>query len=327
MPSIEKGESENKYVSRCAPVVAKEKNIPYDEAVARCHGMYQQHKKKGTQYSISDFRNALNKKRCESCKSVSTESVKIEVPETKTTTTVTTTEIIEKKEVKASKEFEEGKYYPFIFDAQEITKPEETKDNKSIGFVESAISDNGYTMTIAVGNRFMKGIYVSSLELKRITQGFHNTLHDLNHMGSGYQIGFTIIPSDIAYVVGYQDNPKFDDSTGELKADLHIEKDSPKYNDWKNYINISAKIGRIPNVSMFVYGRVKYVSTKDLPEGTDFKSEGYNENDLIPVMTDVIPYMVSTVFRGTCSDKNGCGIKHNESNDNVNVKNENEKVK
>ena len=50
MPSIKKGESEDKYVARCTPIVAKEKGIPFDEAAARCHGMYKEHKEKGTQY-------------------------------------------------------------------------------------------------------------------------------------------------------------------------------------------------------------------------------------------------------------------------------------
>jgi hypothetical protein len=50
MPKIEPNEDETSYVSRCIPIVMKEKGIPGDEAAAHCHGMYKQHKEKGTQY-------------------------------------------------------------------------------------------------------------------------------------------------------------------------------------------------------------------------------------------------------------------------------------
>jgi len=49
MPSIEKGESEDDYVKRCIPIKVSE-GMSSDQAVAACHGMYKQHKEKGTQY-------------------------------------------------------------------------------------------------------------------------------------------------------------------------------------------------------------------------------------------------------------------------------------
>jgi hypothetical protein len=50
MPSINKGESEKDYVSRCIPIRMKEKGEDASQAAAACHGMYKQHKEKGTQY-------------------------------------------------------------------------------------------------------------------------------------------------------------------------------------------------------------------------------------------------------------------------------------
>jgi hypothetical protein len=50
MPSVEKGESEEKYVSRCIPIVIKEGTAKDSaQAAAICHSMYQQHQKKESQ--------------------------------------------------------------------------------------------------------------------------------------------------------------------------------------------------------------------------------------------------------------------------------------
>lgn len=50
MPEIKEGESEEDYVKRCVPIRIAEGKSP-DEASASCHGMYEQHKKHGTQYT------------------------------------------------------------------------------------------------------------------------------------------------------------------------------------------------------------------------------------------------------------------------------------
>jgi hypothetical protein len=50
MPKIEKGESEEDYVKRCIPIRIAEGNSP-EQAAAACHGMYKEHKEKGTQYT------------------------------------------------------------------------------------------------------------------------------------------------------------------------------------------------------------------------------------------------------------------------------------
>lgn len=204
--------------------------------------------------------------------------------------------------------YEKEKYYPFQFESLDGNgEPTEFDYTK---FVESATSQKGFNMVIAIGNRFMKGIYISTKEMKAAYKGFNNTLHDLNHMGTGYMAGFfAVVPSDISYIVGWQDGLSYDNATDEVRANVHIEKTAPRYTDWESYINISAKIGRMPNVSMFVYGKIEFIEARKLPKNSRYGANGYKADDLVPCMTNIIPFMVSTVTHGTCDDKKGCGIK------------------
>lgn len=285
MPSIKKSESKKDYIARCVPYVIKNEGAKPGEAWQKCNGMYEQHKKKGTQYSLSELRQLI--------RIAKANNKQLEKSHSEINT------------------YEEGKYYEFTFNASlsDVLKDVSSNDDKINELVNSAISDNGYSMTIVVGNRFMHGIWISASEIKQIYKGWNGTLHDINHMGSGYMAGFSVVPSDISYIVGYQDSLTFDESTNEVKANLHIEKNAPKFNVWKNYMDICAKINRIPNVSMFVYGKIKYVQASEMPMECNYKENGFSENDLIPCMIDILPYMVSTVTRGTCDDKKGCGIK------------------
>lgn len=205
--------------------------------------------------------------------------------------------------------YEKGKYYSFQFDSFDgYVTPSEFD---SVEFVEMATSKKGYNMVIAIGNRFMKGVYVSTKELKATHKGFNNTMHDLNHMGSGYMPNFfTLVPPDISYIVGWQDGLSYDDATDEVRANVHIEKTAPRYADWKNYIDISAKIGRVPNVSMVIFGKIEYIEARKLPKNSGYGRNGYKADDLVPCMTNIRPFMVATVTHGVCDDKNGCGIKH-----------------
>lgn len=221
-------------------------------------------------------------------------------------------------------EYEKGKYYEFRFDSF-LGGGEPTEFN-FVEFVEKATSERGFNMVIAKGNMFMKGIYISKDEMKSAHKGFNNTLHDLNHMGSGYAAFLTVIPSDISYIVGWQDSLSYDDATDEVRANVHIEKTATRYDDWKSYIDISAKIGRNPNVSMFVYAQLEWIEARKLPKNSRYGANGYKADDLVPCMTNIQPFMVSTVTKGACDDKKGCGIK--QSCDNGTCKSNNkEKLK
>ena len=212
----------------------------------------------------------------------------------------------------SNKKYEKGKFYKFKFDA--ITPRVESINSGYEKFIEKAISDDGHNVVIAIGDRFMRGVFISKKELKLAHKGFNNTLHDLNHMGSGYQISmFESMPPDISYFVGWQDNALYDEKTGEVRAQVHIEKAAPRYKDWENYVNISSKIGRTPNVSMYVFAQVEYIQARDLPKGSGYSHNGYKADDLVPCFKDIQPFMVSTVTMGACNDMDGCGIENGKS--------------
>lgn len=212
-----------------------------------------------------------------------------------------------------NEEHEKGEYYEFKFDSF-LGDGESTEFNYA-EFVEKATSKKGFNMVIAKGNMFMKGIYISTKEMKAAHKGFNNTLHDLNHMGSGYMASFfSVVPSDISYIVGWQDGLSYDNATDEVRANVHIKKTATRYDDWKTYIDISAEIDRNPNVSMFVCAKLEWVEARKLPKNSRYGANGYRADDLVPCMVEIKPLMVSTVTKGTCDDKKGCGIKHSCEN-------------
>lgn len=184
----------------------------------------------------------------------------------------------------------------------------------AFSFEKETDDEEIYRMTIVIGNRFMKNLYIPMQLLAETYHGFEKTPHDLNHQGTGYASGLAVIPSDVSYVVGYQDNVTFDEKTGEVTASVHIDKNSYRYGEWKSYMNICKKMGRTPNVSMFNQGKIAYVTASQLPENADYKSVGYSRDSMIPVMTEMTPIAVSTVFLGACNDRDGCGIRNSCDN-------------
>ena len=209
---------------------------------------------------------------------------------------------------------EKNKRYAFIFNsnARYSTVPTNVKPINM-----QATDGEGYSATIVIGNRFMKGIFIAADELKKVHKGWNNTLHDLNHMGSGYMAGFSVIPSDISYIVGYQNGLKFDDNTKAVTAKVHIDKESPRYDEWQSYANICNDINRPLNLSMYCFGRVQFIKAEDLGvKPSEYKKQGYVKGDTVPCMFDIQPYMVSTVTRGACDDKDGCGIENSNCEDN-----------
>lgn len=216
-----------------------------------------------------------------------------------------------------SMEYEEGREYPFKFDCPTV----DFKFDADGKFMSS--NDKGYNMVVAIGNRFMNGIYVSNKVLRECHKGFNNTPHDMNHMGTGYQASmFTRVPANISYVVGYQDDLKFDNASGEIRATTHISETAVRYAEWKSYVDICAKMGRTPNVSMFATGKVEYIEARKLPKGSHYGKHGYAAGDLVPCMAELNPVAVSTVFTGACSDKDGCGLANTCEDGNCNLNEE-----
>ena len=203
--------------------------------------------------------------------------------------------------------YDKDKFYRFAFVADSLVHITDDKKEESLT-VFNATKENGHTVIAAIGDSFMNGIFVAGSEIKKSHTKWNNTLHDINHMGSGYSLGFTTVPSNIEYIVGWQDGSKYDEETKALTINLHIEKDAPKFEAWENYVNISSKINRTPNVSVVWFAQIEYKQAKELPSGCGYHAAGYKADDLVPCMNAIKPFMVSTVTKGACDDQDGCGI-------------------
>lgn len=164
------------------------------------------------------------------------------------------------------------------------------------------------TAVAVVGNRFMKGVFVSHDELKKTLDFWNSTLHDINHMGTSSPDSFYGLRPNIEYFVGFQKNARIDEKTKALSVDVYINTESPKYAAWKSYIDTCIASNRVPNVSMSVWAKTKPVRAKDLPSDVNYKEMGINDNTQIAYMHDIIPRALTTGFEGVCSDKDGCGI-------------------
>lgn len=203
-----------------------------------------------------------------------------------------------KKKKVANMQYEEGIEYDFIFGKCPCKNFTET---------DNAIE---FDMVIVKGNSFMKGMYHSKEEVKNIHKGFENTPHDMNHMGTGYMAGFTYVPSNVSYIVGYNHNVTYDNATDEVRAKVRIMKNSYRYAEWESNKRICDAMGRIPNVSMFIKGKITYIEARKLPADSHYRKNGYKAEDMVPCVHITQAVAVSTVFEGACSDKDGCGIKN-----------------
>jgi hypothetical protein len=209
-------------------------------------------------------------------------------------------------------EIKEGKSYAFTYDGGDAGYTSISDDDKSVAM--QATDKKGYRATIIIGDRFMHGVFVAGAELNKAHRGWNNTLHDINHMGSGYQASmFTVIPADISYIVGFQNELIYNKTTKAVEATIHIDKNAVRYNEWKAYVDICDSINRPPNVSVFYYGMIKFVKARDLPKGSHYQQNGFKADDMVPYAFNIMPYMLSTVTKGMCNDKDGCGIKNSTS--------------
>lgn len=185
---------------------------------------------------------------------------------------------------------------------------------------EDAGKEKSYTITAVIGDRFMNGGFLSASELEKCYQSWENTLHDINHQGTTMN-PMTDPRPDIRAFVGYHTNVHYNQETKEVTMDLHIVESTMYAEAWKGFIDLCKQAGITPNVSVTYMGRRKYIQAKNLPNGVDYKAQGYSENDYVPYLINVRPVCVSTVLLGKCSDKDGCGFNCNispsgESDDN-----------
>lgn len=201
-------------------------------------------------------------------------------------------------------------YIPVSFSYSELkfTKLDNGKISMS-EMKETTKNGRKYTTVdaiVAVGDRFYGRVFVGSDVLKKTTNGWNNTYNDLSHLATAYPAGLTAI-ENLEYITGYNTDAYFDNSINGIRLKMHINHNAPKYNAWKNFVDISEDANRIPNVSIFGFAKYKAVKPDKLPK--DIKmSDDKLINGYVIIMEDLIPFAVTTCIKGKCDDSAGCGI-------------------
>ena len=163
-------------------------------------------------------------------------------------------------------------------------------------------------LTAAVGDIFFQETFVPKEVLKQLATGWNGTVHDLSHLGTNYPNGAYGSRENIDYIVGYNNDSYWDEMSNSVKMKAYIAHDAPKYNAWKNYMNICRITGNTPNVSMAVTPAVfRYMNIKDLPMGVNIPQK-YVRNNKVRALAGGIPHAITTCLTGKCDDKAGCGI-------------------
>ncbi|MFW6174054.1 MAG: hypothetical protein ACOC5T_09945 [Elusimicrobiota bacterium] len=210
-----------------------------------------------------------------------------------------------------------GEYEEFSF-LVSINKTEEKIDLSDCEDCEEDYEIKENRAVALVGDRFYKGAFLSAKELKKAHKGWENTLHDINHQGTTDIKGLTAT-SNILYFVGYNNNVRYDEKSKSMIMDIHIVDKTHYASAWRGYIELCEKSGQTPNVSVSFMAKTKSMKVSDLPEDVDYKAYGLSKEDSVVYIYDIQPQALSTVFRGACNDKDGCGIgmrqKHSEDSD------------
>lgn len=262
MPTPNKGESKDKFISRCIPYVIKE----------------------GTAKDSKQGRAI-----CES--------------------------IWKKSKEDNSMAEEESEYKEFSLQVS-LTKTEEKIDLSDCQDCEEDYEIKENRAVALVGDRFYHGAFLSAEELKIAHKGWENTLHDINHQGTTDIKGF-MASSNILYFVGYNDNVRYDEDSQSMVMDVNIVENTHYAPAWKGYIELCEKAGQTPNVSVSFMAKTKSIKVSDLPKDVDYEAYGYDKEDSVQYIYDIKPQALSTVFRGACSDKDGCGIGKNQNQSEV----------
>lgn len=179
---------------------------------------------------------------------------------------------------------------------------------KAEGFSESEDEYLVKGVVLMKGDIFYQGDFVPWTVIKAAADNAEDVqMHDVNHQGTGYPMpNGQMVPSDIGYVVGYQDNIHVNEEEKSLLVDIHILKESPMANSWKSYYDVCSKAGRMPNVSAFGFKRMTLMKASQMP--VDYKAFGLQGNATITALTYMDLVAGSTVYRGACNEKDGCGM-------------------
>lgn len=177
-------------------------------------------------------------------------------------------------------------------DCEECEEQYEMKDSRAVALI---------------GDRFYRGTFFPASELEKAAHKWENTLHDINHQGTTDARGM-MVSSNILYFVGYNDKVEYNAETKSMSMNVNICDNTHYANAWNGYIELCEKSGQTPNVSVSFRAQIKTIKVSDLPAGVNYEQYGLSKDDSIRCIHDVHPDALSTVFKGACSDKDGCGI-------------------
>lgn len=182
-------------------------------------------------------------------------------------------------------------------------------DNPSIASFEDA--ENEWVIRGAVlmrGDMFMHGEFVPSKVISEAAKHVGVSLHDMNHRGTGFMLpNGQMVPPDISYFVGFQDNYVYDEDKKSLYVDIHIMKNDSKSNtEWKTYYDICQRAGRMPNLSAYGQKQASIIRASKL--GIDVSAYGLRPEQNVRCLNFLSITAGSTVYQGACNDRDGCGI-------------------
>lgn len=190
-------------------------------------------------------------------------------------------------------------------ECEECEEKYEVKENRAVALI---------------GDRFYQGKFLPASEVEKAHPMWENSLHDINHQGTHDARGM-MLSSNILYFVGYNDNVTYNAETKAMSMNVNICENTHYASAWKGYIELCKKSGQTPNVSVSFRAKIKTIKVSELPAGVNYEQYGLGEDDEVKCVHDIQPDSLSTVFKGACNDKDGCGIGkyEKEKEDNATV--------
>jgi len=181
-------------------------------------------------------------------------------------------------------------------------------------------------LVAAVGDMFYQNVYVPANVLEAVAKEWNTSIHDISHMATNYPAGF-FQQENIEWVVGFHKESFYDSKIKGVRMNAYINKASPKYRAWRNYIDICSASGRIPNTSMMGWASFGMMDAKELPKGTKIPEGAKDDNGNVYYLKELHPVAVTTCLRGKCNDSDGCGVDIGNSCESCNTQPEETKDK
>jgi len=101
---------------------------------------------------------------------------------------------------------------------------------------------------------------------------------------------------NMEYITGYNSDAGFDEAINAVRVKMHINQNSPKYNVWKSYMDISKDAKRVPNVSIFGFYKSKAIRRSVIPSGTVIP-ESVLHGEYVVAMAELIPFAITTCLK------------------------------